>query len=292
MIKNLSFYSEGKVLKGNLYLPENFVEGEKLPIIVLCHGFGGVKELLLPNYANKFAESGFAAFTFDYRGFGESEGEAGRIVPCEQVMDIRNAISFISSLSEIHPDKIALWGTSLGGANALIATAMDKRIKALSVQITFGNGERNNTSHMSAEDKEKKENALIKASINAATKNKVLKLPLKKILSDEQSSKFFEEYKDLFPEAMATSIPFLTTKYIDEWKPENFYDKIKIPTLVIGATKDIVNNPKEAQYIFDGLQIEDKKLLMVEATHYDIYVGENLNLVAKEQIKWFEKFLK
>ena len=291
MVKNLSFYSEGKMLKGNLYLPESYIEGEKLPIIVLCHGFGGVKELLLPNYAQKFIENGFAAFTFDYRGFGESEGESGRIVPEEQVMDIRNALSFVSSLPEVHADKIALWGTSLGGANALITAAKDKRVKALSVQITFGNGERNNTSHMSQEDKEKKENALIKSSINAATKNKVLKLPLKKILSDEQSSKFFEEYKDLFPEAMATSIPFLTTKYIDEWKPEEYYDRITVPTLIIGATKDIVNNPKEAQYIFDGLKIEDKKLLMVEATHYDIYVGENLKIVSEEQIKWFEKYL-
>lgn len=291
MIKELEFYSDGYKLKGNLYLPEGYNEENPLPLILLCHGFAGVKELLLPNYALKFAEKGYAAFTFDYRGFGDSEGPVGQIIPEEQVRDIRNAITFISSQTEIDCNKIGLWGTSLGGANALMTSAMDDRVKALSVQITFGDGERNNTFNLSKEDKEKRKIALNKSLMAAATKNKVMKLPLKKILSDPQSKKFFEEYSPLFPEALKAKIPFVTTKYIDEWKPENFLHKIDIPVLIVGATNDMVNRPEESKEIFNKLSTEKKKLFMVDSTHYDIYIDEDLNTVSHEQLKWYEENL-
>ena len=38
-----------------------------------------VKELLLPAFAEYFANAGCVAMTFDYRGFGGSEGEPGRL---------------------------------------------------------------------------------------------------------------------------------------------------------------------------------------------------------------------
>ena len=291
MIKELEFYSDGYKLKGNLYLPEGYSEEKPLPLILLCHGFAGVKELLLPNYALKFIEKGYAAFTFDYRGFGDSEGPVGQIIPEEQVRDIRNAITFVGSQPEIDCDRIGLWGTSLGGANALITSAVDDRVKALSVQITFGDGERNNTSDLSEEEKEKRKIALNKSLLAAAVKNKVMKLPLKKILSDTQSKKFFEEYNPLFPEALKTKIPFVTTKYIDEWKPENYLHRIEIPVLVVGATNDMVNNPEESEKIFNKLSTEKKKLLMVDSTHYDIYIGKDLDTVSCEQLKWYEENL-
>ncbi len=55
-------------------LPENQA---KVPAIILCHGFCGIQELLLPAFAEAFVNAGFAAVTFDYRGFGASEVNAG-----------------------------------------------------------------------------------------------------------------------------------------------------------------------------------------------------------------------
>ncbi|EPG5631451.1 TPA: alpha/beta fold hydrolase [Serratia marcescens] len=48
------------------------------PVIVLCHGFAGVQEMLLPAVARALALEGFVVVTFDYRGFGDSGGEPGR----------------------------------------------------------------------------------------------------------------------------------------------------------------------------------------------------------------------
>ncbi len=70
----VTFFSEGARLVGNLFLPANLQPGERRPGIVLCHGFTGVRQLTLPDYARQFAQAGFIALIFDYRGFGESEG--------------------------------------------------------------------------------------------------------------------------------------------------------------------------------------------------------------------------
>src|SRR3972149_11343255 len=78
--KKVHFYSDGLPLAGVLFLPD--APGPH-PGIILCHGFTGVKELILPDYANRFADAGYAALAFDYRGFGESEGPRGRRLPWE-----------------------------------------------------------------------------------------------------------------------------------------------------------------------------------------------------------------
>ncbi len=66
------FYSEGSRLEGDLFLPSDLRRGEKRPGIVICHGFTGLRELVLPDYAKVFTEAGYVSLIFDYRGFGGS----------------------------------------------------------------------------------------------------------------------------------------------------------------------------------------------------------------------------
>ena len=48
------FFSEGTRLEGDLFVPEGLSRGERRPGIVLCHGYSGIRELILPDYARKF----------------------------------------------------------------------------------------------------------------------------------------------------------------------------------------------------------------------------------------------
>src|SRR3990170_5788949 len=125
MERPVSYYSEGARLSAVLYVPDGAGPASRLPGIVLCHGFTGIKELILPDYARPFAAAGYAALAFDYRGFGESEGERGRLIPYDQVMDIRNSITFMETLDEVDPERIALWGTSYGAANVVYTAGTD-----------------------------------------------------------------------------------------------------------------------------------------------------------------------
>lgn len=288
MHHTINFFSEGSKIAAHLYLPQTI--SAPLPAIVLCHGFAGVKELLLPAFARYFSEKGYAALCFDYRGFGESEGERGRLVPEYQIRDIQNAITYLQSREEIDDNKIALWGSSFGGANAIVTSARDKRVKCLCVQLTFGNGERVITGAMSPEENSKFLDTISKMQQKKVTSNKELMVPIHKVLSDEQSKAFYNEKVVSFP-ALEIKIPFLTVAETMNHKPETLLDDINIPIHIVSADNDSVNPPQESHILYEKAH-EPKAHLVVEgASHYEVYEGEYFELVANAQVEWFEKHL-
>ncbi|WP_312898308.1 alpha/beta hydrolase [Actinomadura kijaniata] len=120
---------------GRLFTPEDGTE--RVPCVVLCHGFSGTMDRLLP-HAESFAAAGLAALVFDYRNFGESAGEPRQLVDIDgQQEDIRSAVAFVRGHGRIDPDRVLLWGNSLGGAHAINVAADDPRIAAVVAQIPF-----------------------------------------------------------------------------------------------------------------------------------------------------------
>jgi pimeloyl-ACP methyl ester carboxylesterase len=107
------------------------------PCVVMGHGFSGTQDRLFDNAA-RFAEAGLAALTFDYRNFGESGGQPRQLVSIEgQLEDWRAAIRFARTLEGVDPERIALWGSSLGGGHVVCVAAEDPRIAAVVAQIPF-----------------------------------------------------------------------------------------------------------------------------------------------------------
>jgi dipeptidyl aminopeptidase/acylaminoacyl peptidase len=113
MRKDIIFMSRGLRCQGWFYVPEGLAEGDRRPVVIMTHGLTAVKEMILPNFAEAFASAGFAVLAFDYRCFGESEGEPrSQLFPLDQVEDARNAITWAADQAEVD-QRIALWGTSL-----------------------------------------------------------------------------------------------------------------------------------------------------------------------------------
>ena len=288
-MENVSFYSEGKLIQAHLYLPKDTSDLQH-PAIVMCHGFAGVKELLLPGFAKKFQQAGFAVLTFDYRGFGKSEGEKGILQPGLQIRDIFNAITFVSGHPQINPEQIALWGTSYGGANAIIAASQDKRIKCICAQLTFANGKRVITGEMEEAEKNKFLMTLNKMEQKKVKSNKEMMVPIVKVLTDEQSKKFYQDYSPEFPE-LDIRIPFLTVKETMNHKAENYMDQLNIPIHITAAEKDSVNPLEESEILYQKAN-EPKQLdIIAGATHYEVYEGKLLEQVSQFQIEWFQKHL-
>lgn len=290
MKKDIEFYSEGCKIAAHFYQPDTVKEGEKLPTIILCHGFAGVKEMLLPPYAEKFSNEGFAVLSFDYRGFGESEGEQGALIPQNQVTDIRNAITFLETIPEVDADKIGLWGSSYGGANIISTALIDKRVKCLVVQLAFGNGERVISTGKTEEEIQKIKDSFYKAWRKQVSTNRVMKLGVNRFLTDPQSQEFYKEYVEKF-DALKVSLPFLTMKETFEYKPEQKLHGIHIPIYFVGAGEDTVNPVAETHSLFEKAN-EPKDLYIVEgASHYAVYEGEMFEDVASRELDWFKKYL-
>ncbi len=79
MRQSVSFYSGDHLLAGDLYLPEGLVSGEARPGIVLCNGYTATKDLYLPETAAVLNHAGCVVLSFDYTGWGESEGSRHRL---------------------------------------------------------------------------------------------------------------------------------------------------------------------------------------------------------------------
>src|SRR5690606_14647130 len=114
----VTFLSDGDQCAGFLYRPAN--AAEPVPAVILSNGFSNTMDWIVPDYAERFAAAGFAALIFDYRYFGESDGQPRQLVSVdEQRADIHAALDFMRAQPGIDPDRVALWGTSLGGGHVI-----------------------------------------------------------------------------------------------------------------------------------------------------------------------------
>ena len=112
----VTFTSGDVELTGYLFRPGGATA--KLPCVVIGHGFSGTQDRLF-DVAERFAAAGFSALTFDYRSFGESGGEPRQVVSVKgQLEDWQAAVRFARGSGDAEPERIALWGSSLGGGHA------------------------------------------------------------------------------------------------------------------------------------------------------------------------------
>ena len=112
MKKNISFFSEGVKLDGDLYYPDDQKKGEQRSGIVLSHGYTGVKDLYLPDNARALNKAGYVVMTFDYKGWGDSEGASTRLAPYSRVADVQAAMTFLGIQTEVDEERIGVYGTS------------------------------------------------------------------------------------------------------------------------------------------------------------------------------------
>jgi fermentation-respiration switch protein FrsA (DUF1100 family) len=132
------FESGGTRCAAWLFLPENGVDAAPPPIVVMAHGFGGQREMRLPAFAERFAARGLAALVFDYRCFGDSDGEPRNLIdPRHHVEDWHAAIEHVRASAELDASRLALWGTSFSGGHVLAVGSQVSGISAIVSQVPF-----------------------------------------------------------------------------------------------------------------------------------------------------------
>jgi len=153
----VELFSEGTRLAADIFTPTAPAPEAGYPAILLCHGWGGLKSHLA-RYAEKFAAAGYLCMTFDYRGWGESDGriiptrdtpplleegvrELKVIVlrevvdPIDLTTDVRSCLAYLWSEHGVDRNRIGIWGTSYGGGHAVFTAGNDDRISAVVAQI-------------------------------------------------------------------------------------------------------------------------------------------------------------
>jgi len=139
-LEQVSFHNAGSRLAGTLLFPDTFVGAA--PGIVQGPGWLGLRDaqLYLP-YHEALTAAGFVVMTLDYRGFGDSEGDATFLDPMDQVSDIRAALTYLQTRAEVDPRRLGVFGSGgTGGGNAVMAAGLDERVLATVAQVPVSDG--------------------------------------------------------------------------------------------------------------------------------------------------------
>ncbi|MFP7674906.1 alpha/beta hydrolase [Marivita sp. S0852] len=132
--RTVTFENEGATLSGTLYLPEGH-DGAALPTIVVTGAWTSVEEQMPATYAEAMVARGYAAFTFDFRGWGKS-GDLPQNVrfvesPEAKTSDIRAAFDFVATLPEVDPTQINGLGICASAGYMVDATAGNDRVNRI-----------------------------------------------------------------------------------------------------------------------------------------------------------------
>jgi uncharacterized protein len=135
---DVEFVSGDAVCRAWLYLPN---AQEPAPVIVMAHGFGGIREMRLDAFAERFCAAGYACLVFDYRHFGASGGQPRQLLAVDrQLADWSSAIEFARGRPDIDRRRIVLWGTSFSGGHVITTAARNAGIAAVIAQCPFTDG--------------------------------------------------------------------------------------------------------------------------------------------------------
>ncbi len=295
MRKTVSFDSKGLRCSAWLYVPDK-QRKKKLPAIVMAHGFSCVKEQTLPDVAELFVAAGFVTLLFDYRFFGDSEGEPrNQLFPLEMVEDYRNAITWVSGQKEVDPQRIGIWGTSYSGGLVVYVGTFDKRVKAVVAQVSaiFGPGYRH---AMNPAQWDSDGDFLLRDRIERY-RNGVINY-VKVVAPDGQPCYFpgketydyFMSTKEFAPN-WRNQVTVESLEKIREFDPVSSVHLLSpTPLLLIPAENDSLIPSDTVMTVYEKVS-EPKAILNLPITHYEIYREPWLSKAAEAAINWYRQYL-
>lgn len=130
-----SYLSEGNKIYALLTVPQGQPPATGWPVVIFNHGYIPPEQYRTTEryiaYVDAFARNGYLVFRSDYRGHGSSEGEAnGGYGAPDYTVDVLNAVAAVKRYPAADPNRIGMWGHSMGGQITLRTMVVTADIKA------------------------------------------------------------------------------------------------------------------------------------------------------------------
>lgn len=282
--RTVPFESDGVTCAGSLYLPEGVADP---PVVVMAPGLGMWRRFGLPAVAERFAEAGYAAFVFDFRGIGDSEGlPRGLVSPAKQVEDYEAAIDAVSDLDGVDANRLVVWGHSLSGGHVLRVVAENFRVAGAIALTPFVDG-RAATLGRIREPKYLLKSTLaglrdaLGYRVGLGTDVRIVDDPDGFAVVDAPGAK--RAVFDLVDRESTwrNRTPARVFLSLLRYRPIATVEEIRCPTLVIGAARDEVAPADRARDAAD--EIADSTYVRLPADHFSV-LGEDLDLAVDYQL--------
>jgi len=295
MPKKVWFYSKGLKCAGLLYVPENAGD-KKSPVIVMAHGLSAVKEQALPEYATKFVDAGFVILAFDYRFFGESDGEPRcQLFPLEMVEDYRNAITWVSDQPGVDASRVGIWGTSFSVGYVLYTGAFDRRVKAVVAQVPAV-GSPTSRHARSPERWERDSQTMIENRIDRYRTGRVSYVKVVATAGEPCIIPGKSAY-DFFVGSQQLAVNWrnqLTRESLEKIREFDNVTSVSLisptPLMIIAAERDELIRLETVKSVMEKAG-DPKELHTLPITHFEIYREPWLSDAARLAVDWFKKYL-
>jgi len=131
----VSYPSEGLKIYAMLTVPSGERPPSGWPAVVFNHGYIPPRQYRTTEryvaYVDAFARNGYVVLKSDYRGHGDSEGEArGGYGSPDYTVDVLNALASVRRHPEVDPDRVGMWGHSMGGYITLRSMVVTDTLRA------------------------------------------------------------------------------------------------------------------------------------------------------------------
>lgn len=280
------FYSGGLQLSG--WLTPGAAAGPR-PAIVFCPGFTGTKyAAFYEPYVQRLTGAGYTVLLIDYRGWGDSQGDRGALFPLEQAEDIRSALSYLESRSDVDARRLGLFGVSFGGGHASYVASIDARVRCGVSVSGVGDGRQwLREMRREYEWNELQDRLADERRGRAATGEVTMVDPTEEIMISTPERRA-TTVKGNVPAAMiANRTPLHCAQAIIDYRPvEAVAARGTSGMLWLAVERDSVVPAEHSRRMYAAAG-EPKRLVMLRGErHYAAYV-EHLDVIAAEAIAWY-----
>lgn len=173
----------------------------------------------------------------------------------------------------------------------ITATANQPGVRGIVCQSPMSDGEAILTPLLQTADATNREQPGATPSTPRAAKGDARWIPLKGLLTDQESRYFLEDLSHLHPDA-ERHLSLTTLRTLLHYKPIQVASQVTCASLVVLAQDDAITPLHQGQALYETLASDDKQLCIVgEAGHYHLHYGAAFQQVLRAALQWFRAHL-
>ena len=287
----VAYYSEGARIHALWRTPDVTGDGKRKAIIQ-GPGWLGLRDAnLYVRYHEALTAAGFGVLVIDYRGFGASEGDRARLSPRDQLEDLVNGVTYLTTRDDVDADAIGVFGSGgTGGGNAVLLAAVDPRVRAVVSQLPVADGadwlhrmraEHEWLSFLAMLDDDRRDRVLLGKGRLVHPREEIM-VPT----PERRATTAKADVDDRIPTAVSLS----AADEILEYRPIDAAKRLQTPLLVIAVEGDATTPTDHAVAIYEAAQGPRQIVLQRHTTHYAAY-DQYWESVTPRIVEWFEQYL-